>query len=287
MKQTVEMERWLAERRTILERIKPELRPRNKERQIKSRPTEKRRALAKSCKRAWDNAIQSGKIIKSGNTYKINDLNNPADEYLAIAAQLSAESGHNIIIAGSSAIRFYSANSYLNTTLELFAENTEKVSAALKSAGFKSDAKGCWNSDNSVIQICLIERKNNNLYKETDKIITPLGSVFIVKKEDVILQRIIDGVNYETTSEWAEYLLYTHYENVDMAYLKGQTALMECFYAFIQLYESCNNLKNNGDDEMILDAMKQAANDPGFKERCEEISKDFAALDYPGDGEEW
>ena len=133
--------------------------------------------MASACKHAWDDAVKSGKIVISGNTYKINDLQNSADEYLAVAAQLSAESGSNIVIAGSSAVRFYSANSYLNTTLELFAENTEKVSAALKSAGFKNDAKGCWNSDNSVIQICFIERKNNNLYKETDKIITPFGSV--------------------------------------------------------------------------------------------------------------
>ena len=149
-------------------------------------------------------------------------MQNTADEYLVIAAQLSAESGSNIVIAGSSAVRFYSANSYLNTTLELFAENTEKVSAALKSAGFKSDAKGCWNSDNSVIQICFIEPKNNNLYKETDKIITPLGTVFIAKKEDIILQRIIDGVDYENTSEWAEYLLFTHFDDIDMEYLQMQ-----------------------------------------------------------------
>ena len=183
--------------------------------------------MASACKHAWDDAVKSGKIVKFGNTYKVNDLQNTADEYLAVAAQLSAESGSNIVIAGSSAVRFYSANfysanSYLNTTLELFAENTETVSAALKSAGFKSDAKGCWNSDNSVIQICFIEPKNNNLYKETDKIITPLGTVFIAKKEDIILQRIIDGVDYENTSEWAEYLLFTHFDDIDMEYLQMQ-----------------------------------------------------------------
>ena len=33
--------------------------------------------------------------------------------------------------------------------------------------------------------------------------------------------------------------------------------------------------------------MKQAANDPGFRERCEEVSKDFAAIDYPGGKYEW
>lgn len=221
MKQTVEMEKWLAKRRAILQNTKPEYRPRTMERPLKFRSAEKRRALASACKHAWDDAVKSGKIIKSGNIYKINDLQNTADEYLAVAAQLSAESGSNIVIAGSSAVRFYSANSYLNTTLELFAENTEKVSAALKSAGFKSDAKGGWNSDNFVIQICFIERKKN-LYKETDKIITPLGTVFIAKKEDIILQRIIDGVDYENTSEWAEYLLFTHFDDIDMEYLQMQ-----------------------------------------------------------------
>ena len=33
--------------------------------------------------------------------------------------------------------------------------------------------------------------------------------------------------------------------------------------------------------------MKQAANDPGYIERCEEVCKDFAAIDYPGGNEEW
>ena len=130
------------------------------------------------------------------------------------------ESGSNIVIDSSSVVQFYRANSYLNTTLELFAENTEKVSAALKNAVFKSDAKGCWNSDNSVIQICFIERKNDDLYKETDKIITPLETILIAKKEDIILQCIIDGVDYENSSEWAEYLLFTHFDDIDMEYLQ-------------------------------------------------------------------
>ena len=33
--------------------------------------------------------------------------------------------------------------------------------------------------------------------------------------------------------------------------------------------------------------MKQAANDPGFRERCEEVCKDFAAIDYMGGTNEW
>ena len=68
MKQTVEMEKWLAKRREILQNTKPEHRPRTKERPLKFRSAEKRRALAKACKRAWDDAVKSGKIVKSGNT---------------------------------------------------------------------------------------------------------------------------------------------------------------------------------------------------------------------------
>lgn len=32
--------------------------------------------------------------------------------------------------------------------------------------------------------------------------------------------------------------------------------------------------------EMYEDIMHEAANDPGFMERCEEVSKDFAQIDY-------
>lgn len=40
MKQTVEMEKWLAKRREILQNTKPEYRPRTKERPLKSRSAE-------------------------------------------------------------------------------------------------------------------------------------------------------------------------------------------------------------------------------------------------------
>lgn len=210
MKQTVEMERWLAKRRAILERVKPELRPRNKERQIKSRPTEKRRALAKSCKRAWDNAIQSGKIIVCGNTYKINDLNNPADEYLEIAAQISDKAGSNVLIAGSSAVQFYSANSFLNTKLELITKDADKIKAAFQDLSFKTDAEENWYVENSAIQIKLSASEETKLYQDVNKIITPYGLVLIAKIEDLLLQRIIEGKDFFNTSEWAEYLLFTH-----------------------------------------------------------------------------
>ena len=251
-KRTVKMEHWLEKQRAFLLKIKPELHPHNKERQIKSQPNEKRRALAKSCKRAWDNAIQSGKIIKSGNTYKINDSNNPADEYLAIAAQISDKAGSDVLIAGSSAVQFYSANSFLNTKLELITKDADKIKATLQDLSFKTDTDDNWYIENSAIQIKLSASEETQLYQDVNKIITPYGLVLMVKIEDILLQRISESKDFLSTSEWAEYLLYTHYETVNTNYLREQAALLGCLYNFTQLYKEVNFVRNNSTRELFL-----------------------------------
>jgi hypothetical protein len=58
---------------------------------------------------------------------------------------------------------------------------------------------------------------------------------------------------------------------------KTLTALKEAddIRTFPKYYE-CYNIRK----EIFEDIMHKAANDPGFIERCEEISKDFAQIDY-------
>ncbi|PWM76958.1 MAG: hypothetical protein DBY32_08995 [Phascolarctobacterium sp.] len=63
------MEDWLEERRNILKLTPPQLRPRNRERQIKSRSFAERRALAFACKKAWEDALRTGRFKKVGNGY--------------------------------------------------------------------------------------------------------------------------------------------------------------------------------------------------------------------------
>lgn len=65
------MENWLEERRAVLKNTSPKLRPRNRERPIKSRSAEERKALAFACKRSWDEAIRSGRFKKIENGYSI------------------------------------------------------------------------------------------------------------------------------------------------------------------------------------------------------------------------
>ncbi len=195
---------------------------------------------------------RKGKIIKSGNTYKINDSNNPADEYLAIAAQISDKAGSDVLIAGSSAVQFYSANSFLNTKLELITKDADKIKATLQDLSFKTDTDDNWYIENSAIQIKLSASEETQLYQDVNKIITPYGLVLMVKIEDILLQRISESKDFLSTSEWAEYLLYTHYETVNTNYLREQAALLGCLYNFTQLYKEVNFVRNNSTRELFL-----------------------------------
>ena len=76
--------------------------------------------------------------------------------------------------------------------------------------------------------------------------------VLIAKIEDLLLQRIIEGKDFFNTSEWAEYLLFTHYESVNMNYLKEQAALLGCLDNFTQLYKEVNFVRNNSTRELFL-----------------------------------
>ena len=76
--------------------------------------------------------------------------------------------------------------------------------------------------------------------------------VLIAKIEDLLLQRIVEGKDFLNTSEWAEYLLFTHYESVNMNYLKEQAALLGCLYNFTQLYKEVNFVRNNSTRELFL-----------------------------------
>lgn len=74
----------------------------------------------------------------------------------------------------------------------------------------------------------------------------------IRKIEDILLRRIIEGKDFWSISEWAEYLLFTHYESVNMNYLKEQAALSGCLDNFTQLYKEVNFVRNNSTRELFL-----------------------------------
>ena len=68
---SVNMDKWLDARKVALKKTPPGKRPRSKERPIKSRTDAERRALALSCKQAWETALKTGYYKKTENGYSI------------------------------------------------------------------------------------------------------------------------------------------------------------------------------------------------------------------------
>lgn len=67
----VNMDSWLSERRETLISTPVSRRPKNIERPIISRTWSERRAMARAVKKAWNDALASGMLVKTENGYKL------------------------------------------------------------------------------------------------------------------------------------------------------------------------------------------------------------------------
>lgn len=65
------MDEWLEERKKILIATPANKRPKNTERPIISRTWNERRAMARAVKKAWDDALSSGMLVKTEKGYKL------------------------------------------------------------------------------------------------------------------------------------------------------------------------------------------------------------------------
>ena len=68
---TINMDMWLLERREVLMLTPANKRPKNCERPIISRTWNERRAMARAVKKAWDDAIASGMLVRTENGYRL------------------------------------------------------------------------------------------------------------------------------------------------------------------------------------------------------------------------
>lgn len=70
--ETIKMDAWLEERKKVLIATPANRRPRNTERPIISRTWSERKAMARAVKKAWDDAIKSGLLVKTEKGYRLN-----------------------------------------------------------------------------------------------------------------------------------------------------------------------------------------------------------------------
>lgn len=70
-KKIVKMDEWLEVRNDVLLATPAKKRPKNAERPIVSRTWNERRAMARAVKKAWDDAISSGMLVKTEKGYRL------------------------------------------------------------------------------------------------------------------------------------------------------------------------------------------------------------------------
>ena len=69
----ISLDEWLYDRKKSLNSTPAKRRPKNIERPILSRTWSERRAMARAVKKAWDDSIASGKLVKTENGYRLMD----------------------------------------------------------------------------------------------------------------------------------------------------------------------------------------------------------------------
>lgn len=67
----VNIEEWIVVRQKSLISTPANRRPKNYERPVVSRTWNERRAMARAVKKAWDNAISSGMLVRTESGYKL------------------------------------------------------------------------------------------------------------------------------------------------------------------------------------------------------------------------
>lgn len=67
----VNIEEWIVVRQKSLISTPANRRPQNYERPVISRTWNERRAMARAVKKAWDNAISSGMLVRTESGYKL------------------------------------------------------------------------------------------------------------------------------------------------------------------------------------------------------------------------
>lgn len=183
-------------------------------------------------------------IIKEINQRYANDS---VRERLCIASVVCEgmkEFANEVVMVGGSAVEFYTAASYMTKDIDFIAKDSFNIKKVMTDLGFKNDGDGIWyHNDTSVI----IEFPKGPLvgeYSRTTRVETAYGIVEVIGIEDIILDRVSAAKFWQDTPEWAEYLLSSHYDNVDFAYLRDKAEELLCTDTLELVIKNVNEFKS-------------------------------------------
>ena len=171
----------------------------------------------------------------------------PVRERLCIAAVICErmkEFANEVVMVGGSAVEFYTAASYMTKDIDFIAKDTLNIKRVMTELGFKNDGDGIWYHDNTSVIIEFPKGPLVGEYSRTTCLETGYGIVEIIGVEDIILDRVSASKFWQDTTEWAEYLLSSHYENIDFDYLRETAAELLCSDTLELVIKNVNEFKN-------------------------------------------
>ena len=186
-------------------------------------------------------------IAEINNKYK----NDPVRERLSIASIICEKMKHfanEVVMVGGSAVEFYTAASYMTKDIDFVAKDDLNIKRVMTDLGFKNDGDGIWYHDNTSV---IVEFPKGPLIGDdsrTTQVDTGYGIVKIIGIEDIILDRISAVRFWQDTPEWAEYLLSSHYDEVDLDYLRNKSKELLCDKILELVIENVLKFKVNQDD---------------------------------------
>lgn len=166
-------------------------------------------------------------------------VNNPLEERLSIAAAIQTEMkkfANEVTVVGGSAVEFYSAASYMTKDLDFIAKDNHNINLVMTNLGFKNE-DGIWYHENTSV---IIEFPKGPLVGDENKVTvveTPFGEVKLIGVEDIIIDRASAVKYWNDSSEWTEYLMLTHFNEIDKKYLEEQAQVNLCYDVVKEIYE--------------------------------------------------
>lgn len=193
-------------------------------------------------------------MLKHNIIKEINERysNNPVEERLCIAAAIQGEMkkfANEVTIVGGSAVEFYSAASYMTKDLDFIAKDTHNIKLVMSNLGFKND-NGIWYHDDTSV---IIEFPKGPLIGDENKALnvkTPFGEVKLIGVEDIIIDRASAVKFWNDSSEWTEYLMLTHFDELDKQYLISQSKANLCYDIVKEIYEHVDELLKTHDNNI-------------------------------------
>lgn len=183
-------------------------------------------------------------IIKEINNKYANDA---VRERLCIASVICErmkEFANEVVMVGGSAVEFYTAASYMTKDIDFIAKDAFNIKRVMTGLGFKNDGDGIWYHDDTSVIIEFPKGPLVGEYSRTTRVETAYGIVEVIGIEDIILDRVSAAKFWQDTPEWAEYLLSSHYDNVDFTYLRDKAKELLCTDTLELVIKNVNEFKN-------------------------------------------